>query len=75
METKDDKTIWLRNSVGNLSGLVKAEASRSGSKGWLTIMAQPLAITLEMTAGEMRALAAELESAAADIEIRNTAAA
>lgn len=75
METKQDKSVWLRNSVGNLAGIVSATPSKNERVGWLTMNLEPMSVTLDLSAEQMRALAAELEAAASVVEQREALAA
>lgn len=75
METKQDKSVWLRNSVGNLAGIVSATPSKNERVGWLTMNLEPVSVTLDLSAEQMRALAAELEAAASVVEQREALAA
>lgn len=72
MET-NDTSIWLRNSAGSLSGIVSAQAAKNERMGWIAINCQPMAVTVDLTVEQMRALAAELNAAADQIEQRDKA--
>lgn len=66
----DEKDIWLYNSQGNTCGIMGVKPYSSDTKAFMTIVMGPLSISLDLTVDQLRTLASQCESAAADIEIR-----
>jgi len=69
METKDN-TVWLRNSVDSLVGIISVTASKLEPRGWITVNCSPMSMSVDLTPEQMRALASQLIAAAAEVEQR-----